>query len=62
MITGASLDTAYAIGSRIGICEKKEECLDLSLVDEISLEDDSIENYKVFSRVNPLHQVKMVEP
>ena len=61
MITGDSLDTAYAIGSRIGICEKKEECLDLSLVDEISLEDDSIEKYKVFSRVNPLHKVKIVE-
>lgn len=61
MITGDHINTAFAIGKQIGICETKDECLDLSQKEELSIDDDEIEKYKVFARVNPIHKVKIVE-
>ena len=61
MITGDHIDTSYEVAKRVGICNDKSECFDLSEVEEIDLNDDSIEKYKVFSRVNPVHKLRIVE-
>lgn len=58
MITGDHIDTAFEIGKQVGICEKKEECLDVS---KVNFDDVDIEHYKVFARVSPSHKLKIVE-
>lgn len=61
MITGDHINTAYAIGKQIGICENKDECLDLGEISELKIDDDRLEHYSVFARVNPVHKVRIVE-
>lgn len=61
MITGDHINTAYAIAKKIGLCERKEQCIDLSSVKEIPLNDDKFDDYVVFSRVNPLNKMQIVD-
>lgn len=61
MITGDHINTAYAIAKEVGICNSKEQCIDLSETNDIDINDNEIEKYRVFARVNPSHKVKIVE-
>lgn len=61
MITGDSLDTSFEIAKKVGICTQKEQCIDLSTCKDIDIDDDKIKDYRVFSRVNPIHKLKIVE-
>ena len=61
MITGDHINTAYAIAKEIGICENRDQCIDLSENGDIDINDNEIEKYRVFARVNPIHKVKIVE-
>lgn len=61
MITGDHKNTACAIAKQVGIVDSLEECITGEELDGLLLENKGIEQYKVFSRVNPSHKVKIVD-
>lgn len=63
MITGDHIDTAFAIGKKLGIVTKRDECItgmELSNMTEEKL-IANIEGYRVFARVSPEHKVRIVK-
>ena len=61
MITGDHINTAYSVAKQVGVCQNKNQCLDLSKEKELSLDDPKIESYSVFARVSPTHKVQIVD-
>ncbi|SHJ91115.1 Ca2+-transporting ATPase [Geosporobacter subterraneus DSM 17957] len=63
MITGDHQDTAYAIAKDVGICSDMDQVMSgytLSALTQDNL-NQSIENYRVFARVQPEHKVMIVK-
>jgi Ca2+-transporting ATPase len=62
MITGDHKDTAVAIASQLGILESKSQAITGAMLDDISEEEleKTIENYRVYARVQPEHKVRIV--
>jgi len=61
MITGDHKNTAFSIAKKVGIVSSIDECIDGEELDRIIENNESIERYKVFSRVAPSHKAKVVE-
>ena len=63
MITGDHKNTAYAIGSELGIADNLSQCMSGSEIDTYPQEEFNkiVNNYKVFARVSPEHKVKIVK-
>ena len=63
MITGDHKNTAYAIGSELGICNDFSQCIEGSELDKLSDEElnKNINKYRIFARVSPEHKVKIVK-
>lgn len=63
MITGDHKNTAYAIGSELGICNDFSECIEGNELNKLSDEElhNNINNYRIFARVSPEHKVKIVK-
>lgn len=62
MITGDHKDTAIAIAGQLGILEQETQAITGAQLDEISEEEleKTIENYRVYARVQPEHKVRIV--
>jgi len=63
MITGDHIDTAKAIAKELGILTPHTKCMTGKELDKMSKEalERSIEDYRVFARVNPEHKVRIVK-
>lgn len=63
MITGDHKNTAFAIGSELGIATNINQCMSGNEIDKFSQEDFNkiINNYNIFARVSPEHKVKIVK-
>jgi len=63
MITGDHVDTAFAIGRRLGIVSKKEECMKGEDIDRLNEQEflKKIGSTRVFARVSPEHKVRIVK-
>ena len=63
MITGDHKDTAFAIAKKLGIAEKKEECVMGHEIDDMSDEElrDKAKTISIFARVSPEHKVRIVK-
>lgn len=62
MITGDHKDTAVAIANQLGILQNEEQAITGSQLDSISDAEleKSIQNYRVYARVQPEHKVRIV--
>lgn len=62
MITGDHKDTAVAIADQLGILSNESQAITGAMLDDISEEelDKTIENYRVYARVQPEHKVRIV--
>ncbi|CUN63392.1 cation-translocating P-type ATPase [Clostridium disporicum] len=63
MITGDHKNTAFAIGSELGIASDISEALSGSEIDSYSQDEFNkiVNNYNIFARVSPEHKVKIVK-
>jgi Ca2+-transporting ATPase len=63
MITGDHKNTAYAIGSELGIADNISQCISGSEIDDYKQDEFNkiVNNFKVFARVSPEHKVKIVK-
>lgn len=63
MITGDHKDTAVAIAKQLGILDNESQAITGTKLDEISEEelDKTINNYRVYARVQPEHKVRIVK-
>ncbi len=63
MITGDHVETAFAIGNKLGIVAGQGECMTGEELDRISEKDllKKIGNIRVFARVSPEHKVRIVK-
>lgn len=63
MITGDHIETAKAIGKKIGILSKDGEAITGKELDELSEKElsQNIEKYDIFARVSPEHKVRIVK-
>lgn len=63
MITGDHVDTAFAIGKKLGIAERFEQCMTGETLSRLSEEElaGRIEDIRVFARVSPAQKVRIVE-
>lgn len=62
MITGDHVDTAYAVGKRLGIVERKEQCLTGHAMEQLSERElqSRLTHTRVFARVSPSQKVDIV--
>ena len=62
MITGDHIDTAVAIGQKLGMLKDRSGALTGAELDLISDEEltDTVEKYSVYARVKPEHKVRIV--
>ena len=63
MLTGDNLVTAYQVAKEVGICKNEEECINASLLDDISQQEliKYIKKYSVFARVSPDNKLQIVK-
>lgn len=61
MITGDHKITAYNIAKEVGIVSSLDECVSGDELDYFIENNLSLDKYRVFSRVNPSHKVKIVD-
>lgn len=63
MITGDHAETALAIASRLGIVQKREECMTGEQMEALSDEElaECAGQIRVFARVSPEHKVRIVK-
>lgn len=63
MITGDHIDTAFAIAQKLGITDRRDECIMGNALDEMSDEElkERVSNLRVFARVSPEHKVRIVK-
>jgi Ca2+-transporting ATPase len=63
MITGDHKDTALAIAKKLGIAERKEECIMGYELDEMSDEElkEKVGGLSIFARVSPEHKTRIVK-
>lgn len=63
MITGDHVDTAFAIASRLGIVQRREQCMSGAEIQSLSEERflQKLEQTRVFARVSPEHKVRIVK-
>ncbi|WP_308557438.1 cation-translocating P-type ATPase [uncultured Sneathia sp.] len=63
MITGDHKNTAFAIAKELGIASNIDECIMGEKLDEYTDEQmkEIVSKYKVYSRVSPLHKVRIVK-
>lgn len=63
MITGDHVDTAFAIGRKLGIAERFEQCMTGETLGSLSdgQLEDRIDDIRVFARVSPAQKVRIVE-
>ncbi len=62
MITGDHVDTAYAIGKKLGIVSRKEQCLTGQEMERMGDEElqKRLQDTRVFARVSPTQKVEIV--
>jgi P-type Ca2+ transporter type 2C len=63
MITGDYINTAYAIGKEVGICENIDECMEGKEIDLLpdNRFQEIIPKIKVFARLNPKNKLKIIK-
>ena len=63
MITGDHIDTAFAIASKLGICDRRENCRTGAEVDAMTEEElrEAVKTVRVFARVSPENKVQIVK-
>ena len=63
MITGDHVDTAFAIGKKLGIAERFEQCMTGETLERISDEEltERLADTRVFARVSPAQKVRIVD-
>lgn len=63
MITGDHVDTAFAIGKRLGIAERFEQCMTGETLERITDEEltERLADTRVFARVSPAQKVRIVD-
>ncbi|MBQ7933206.1 MAG: cation-translocating P-type ATPase [Lachnospiraceae bacterium] len=63
MITGDHVDTAFAVGKKLGIVERKDQCLTGQTMSALSLEELAarLAHTRVFARVTPSQKVDIVK-
>lgn len=63
MITGDHVDTAFAIGRKLGIAERADQCMTGEELGDLSDGElaEKIDNIRVFARVSPAQKVRIVE-
>ena len=62
MVTGDSLDTAFAIGKRLGIASSKEDCIEGKEFEQLKYyqKKEIIQKKTVFARVSPKNKIDIV--
>ncbi|MDV3429021.1 MAG: calcium-translocating P-type ATPase, PMCA-type, partial [Bacillota bacterium] len=63
MITGDYINTAYAIGKEIGICDNIDECIEGKDIDLLTDKEfrKVIPKIKIFARLNPKNKLKIIK-
>lgn len=63
MITGDHVDTAFAIGSQLGIVQHEEQCMTGKQMQELGEETflQQLDRTRVFARVSPVQKVQIVK-
>lgn len=63
MITGDHKDTAFAIAKKLGIAERKEECIMGHEIDDMNDDElrTKVKTISIFARVSPEHKVRIVK-
>ncbi len=63
MITGDHVDTAFAIGSQLGIVQHEEQCMTGKQMQELGEEAflQQLDHTRVFARVSPVQKVQIVK-
>ena len=63
MLTGDNLSTACAIAKEVGICQDEKECVNASLLNNLSANElkKYIKKYSVFARVSPENKLQIVK-
>lgn len=63
MITGDHVETAFAIGKRLGIVERFEQCMTGEMLGSLTDEElaERLEDTRVFARVSPAQKVRIVD-
>lgn len=63
MITGDHVDTAYAIGKKLGIAERPDQCMTGEVMQRLGEGEflDRLKDTRVFARVSPLQKVRIVK-
>ena len=63
MITGDHVDTAFAIAKKLGITDRKDDCIMGSSLNDLTDEElkERVKDLRVFARVSPEHKVRIVK-
>ena len=63
MLTGDNISTAYAIAKEVGICKEEKECINATLLNDLSEEElrECVQKYSVFARVSPENKLQIVK-